>query len=120
MKFLDWLLGKDWDKPQVKEDPAPKSKSRAELARELEPGLNALFGPEKEEYSPEPKPKKMQRVALMPVPKWTHPGKKGKTIYCPHCNSSTHVYHFAWSKLVCSSCGAETNKYLWLISKDVQ
>ena len=47
MKFLDWLLGKDWDKPQVKEAPAPKSKSRAEL----EPGLNALFGPEKEEYS---------------------------------------------------------------------
>ena len=120
MKFLDWLLGKDWDKPQVKEAPAPKSKSRAELARELEPGLNALFGPEKEEYSPEPKPKKMQRVALMPVPKWTHPGKKGKTIYCPHCNASTHVYSFAWSALVCPSCKAEVNKYLWLISKDVQ
>ena len=91
MKFLDWLLGKDWDKPQAKEAPASA-----------------------------PKPKKMQRVALLPVPKWTHPGKKGKTIYCPHCNASTHVYNFSWSKLVCSSCGAETNKYLWLISKDVQ
>lgn len=90
MKFLDWLLGKGWDKPQVKEDPAPA-----------------------------PKPKKMQRVALMPVPKWTHAGKKGKTIYCPHCKSSTHVYNFSWSALVCPSCKAETNKYLWLISKDV-
>jgi len=91
MKFLDWLLGKDWDKPQVKEDPAPA-----------------------------PKPKKMQRVALMPVPKWTHAGKKGKTIYCPHCNASPHVYNFSWSALVCPSCKAETNKYLWLIRKDVQ
>jgi hypothetical protein len=95
MKFLDWLLGR-------KKAPAPKSKSRAELARELEPGLNALFGP-----------------LMMPVPKWTHAGKKGKTIYCPHCKSSTHVYNFAWSALVCPSCKAEVNKYLWLISKDV-
>jgi len=114
MNFFEWLFGKAWDKPQVKEAPAPKSKSRADLARELEPGLNALFGPEKEEYSPEPKLKKV------PVPKWTHAGKKGKTIYCPHCNASTHVHHFSWYKLVCSSCGAATNKYLWLISKDVQ
>ena len=90
MKFLDWLLGKDWDKPQVKEDPAPA-----------------------------PKPKKMQRVALHPVPKWTHAGKKGKTIYCPHCKAAAHVYNFSWSALVCPSCKAEVNKYLWLISKDV-
>lgn len=50
MKFFDWLFGK-------KEDPTLKSKSREELVRELEPGLNALFGPEKGEYSPEIKPK---------------------------------------------------------------
>lgn len=72
----------------------------------------------KEEPKPKPKPKK-QRVALMPVPKWTHAGKRGKTIYCPHCKNSTHVYNFSWSALVCPSCKAEVNKYLWLLPKDV-
>lgn len=72
----------------------------------------------REEPKPAPKPKK-QRVALMPVPKWTHAGKKGKTIYCPHCKNSTHVYNFSWSALVCPSCKAEVNKYLWLLPKDV-
>tara|TARA_R110002126_G_scaffold254461_1_gene397562 strand:- start:255 stop:533 length:279 start_codon:yes stop_codon:yes gene_type:complete len=43
MSFFDWLLGKVWDKPQAKEAPAPKSQSRAELARYLEPGLIALL-----------------------------------------------------------------------------
>jgi hypothetical protein len=77
-----------------------------------------LFGREEPGPAPKPKPKK-QRVALMPVPKWTHAGKKGKTIYCPHCKNSTHVYNFSWSALVCPSCEAEVNKYLWLLPKDV-
>lgn len=79
-----------------------------------------LLGREEPKPAPKPKPKpKKQRVALMPVPKWTHAGKKGKTIYCPHCNGSTHVYNFSWSALVCPSCKAEVNKYLWLLPKDV-
>ena len=61
-----------------------------------------------------------QRVALMPVPKWTHAGKDGKTIHCPHCQTSKQVYNFSWSALTCLSCGKDINKYLWLISKDVQ
>jgi len=85
MKFFNWLLGKDWDKPEAKEATTPK----------------------------------MQRIALMPVPKWTHAGKKGKTIHCPMCLTTTHVYNFSWSALTCSSCKKDTNKYLWLIEKDV-
>lgn len=80
--------------------------------------FNWLFGKSAEE-TPKPKHRK-QRVALMPVPKWTHAGKDGKTIYCPHCNASTHVYSFAWSALVCPSCKREINKYLWMIWRDVQ
>jgi hypothetical protein len=86
MSFFDWLLGKVWDKPQAKEAPAPKSQSRAELARYLEPGLIALFGPE-----------------------------PGKTIYCPHCKASTNVHHFSWPALVCSSCSKKSKKYEWLL-----
>jgi len=90
MKFLNWLFGKKVKKVGL---------SRAQLAKELEPGLNALFA-----------------VSWETVPKWTHAGKKGKTIYCPRCHASTHVYNFAWSALTCSSCKRETDKYLWHIS----
>lgn len=50
-----------------------------------------------------------------PVPKWAHPGKKGKTIYCPKCMHDTHVGHFAWSTMVCSKCKTQVNKYEWLL-----
>ena len=50
-----------------------------------------------------------------PVPKWTHAGKAGKTIYCPECGSRTHVHNFAWSTLVCSHCKAEVRKHNWLL-----
>lgn len=54
---------------------------------------------------------------LIPVPKWTHPGKEGKDIYCPECAGKHHVGHFAWSALMCSDCFATINKYEWLIVK---
>ena len=54
---------------------------------------------------------------LVPVPKWTHAGKKGKAIFCPRseCSYPTHVYDFAWSALACKACGATIDKYEWLI-----
>jgi hypothetical protein len=48
------------------------------------------------------------------VPKWTHAGRKGKTIYCPECGGATHVHNFAWSALKCSHCEADVEKYHWL------
>ena len=50
-----------------------------------------------------------------PVPKWTHAGRKGKEIHCPECGGATHVYNFAWSALTCSHCGADVDKYHWLL-----
>ena len=49
------------------------------------------------------------------VPKWTHPGKDGKTIYCPKCFHGTHVGHFAWTAMSCSQCKASADKYEWLL-----
>lgn len=50
-----------------------------------------------------------------PVPKWTHAGRKGKSIYCPKCGKSSHVFNFSWSALACSKCKAVTGKYDWLL-----
>ena len=50
-----------------------------------------------------------------PVPKWTHAGKAGKTIYCPKCGGPTHVHNFAWSALRCVHCKADVAKYRWLM-----
>ena len=50
-----------------------------------------------------------------PVPKWTHAGKSGKVIYCPHCSTPVRVMNFSWSALVCKKCKMETEKYHWLL-----
>ena len=86
MKFLDWLFGKGWDGP---EDTVGDH-------------------PVEDEFKADPK-------KFRPVPKWTHAGKAGKTIYCPECGNWTHVHNFAWSALVCSHCKAEVKKYDWLL-----
>ena len=91
MKFLDWLLS-DEQKP----GPTP-----------LLDDLRKLF--EKSKKS-EPDLRKYK-----PVPKWTHPGKYGKTIYCPKCFHGTHVGHFAWTAMSCSRCKASAGKYEWLL-----
>jgi hypothetical protein len=69
-----------------------------------------LFGsaPIKEEFEATPK-------TFRPVPKWTHAGRKGKSIYCPKCGKSSHVFNFSWSALACSKCKAVTDKYDWLL-----
>tara|TARA_R110002020_G_scaffold4749_7_gene20662 strand:+ start:129 stop:392 length:264 start_codon:yes stop_codon:yes gene_type:complete len=53
---------------------------------------------------------------LVPVPKWTHPGKKGKSICCPNCMATVHVFHFGWESLKCNSCKQFIDKYDWLIN----
>lgn len=86
MKFLDWLFGKGWDGP---EDTVGDH-------------------PIEDEF-------KVDTKKFRPVPKWTHPGKGGKTIYCPECGGPTHVYSFSWSALRCVHCEAEVGKYQWLL-----
>ena len=56
------------------------------------------------------KPKKFRQV-----PKWTHAGRKGKTIFCPECGKSTHVHNFGWDSLKCTHCGTDVEKYHWLL-----
>jgi hypothetical protein len=77
------------------------------LGGDQRPAPTPLFG------EPEPDLRK-----YTPVPKWTHPGKKGKTVYCPRCLHGTHVGHFAWSALRCSQCKASAGKYEWLLRAD--
>mgnify|MGYP003654546347 FL=1 len=54
-------------------------------------------------------------VQYIPVPKWTHPGKFGKDVYCPECKQTEHVYDFKWVKMTCTGCGTKTAKYEWLL-----
>jgi len=86
MKFFDWLFGKGWD------------------------GSEDTVGgyPIEDEFKVDPK-------KFRPVPKWTHPGKKGKDIYCPKCGNTTHVFHFGWDALRCQFCQGITDKYAWLL-----
>ena len=58
----------------------------------------------------DPDPKKFKQV-----PKWTHAGRAGKTIYCPECGGATHVHNFAWDALKCNHCGTDVEKYRWLL-----
>ena len=67
-------------------------------------------GPEDNVRDFDPDPKKFKQV-----PKWTHAGRAGKTIYCPECGGATHVHNFAWETLTCSHCGTDVEKYHWLL-----
>ena len=53
----------------------------------------------------------------IPVPKWCHPGKFGKDIYCPVCKQTEHVYNFKWAKMTCGGCEITTTKYEWLLRR---
>ena len=44
------------------------------------------------------------------VTRHTRAGKNGKTLYCPHCARSVHVYHFSWDALVCGECKRRNEK----------
>ena len=73
-----------------------------------------------EAYMAPPKRKAfvVNRRKFKTVPKWTHPGKQGKTVYCPKCGSPSHVYHFSWSALTCGTCKANIKKYEWLLIRN--
>jgi ribosomal protein L37AE/L43A len=45
----------------------------------------------------------------------TRAGHAGKLIDCPHCCTQISVGHFAWSVLVCTTCGNEVPKQEWLV-----
>ena len=47
------------------------------------------------------------------VTKHTRASRNGKQITCPQCNTTTTVYHFAWSALGCQHCGSMVDKYEW-------
>jgi hypothetical protein len=72
--------------------------------------------------APNPRPDWFEGAPLrnqyVPVPKWTHPGKQGKTIYCPKCHDSVHVKSFSWQSLTCCGCETKTIKYQWLLKND--
>jgi len=59
----------------------------------------------------------LEDAPLRPIPKWTHPGKFGKDIYCPKCYRTEHVYNFKWAKKTCTGCGETAVKYKWLLKK---
>jgi ribosomal protein S27E len=44
------------------------------------------------------------------VTKRTRAPLEGKTIYCPNCAKSHHVYHFSWTALYCSGCSQPVAK----------
>jgi ribosomal protein S27E len=44
------------------------------------------------------------------VTKYTRAGHAGRDITCPHCNSISTVYHFAWHSLVCEHCSVAVEK----------
>ena len=86
MKFLDWLLGGE-------QKPAPTPLGDLKIFEEVEPA-----------------PREFKTV-----PKWTHPGNNGKTIYCPKCMHDVHVGHFSWTAMSCPKCKASAGKYEWLL-----
>lgn len=50
-----------------------------------------------------------------PVTSRTRAGQSGKRIQCPDCGCAVTVYHFAWSAMVCRSCGGAPAKCEWLV-----
>ena len=50
-----------------------------------------------------------------PIPKWTHAGRRGKTVRCGKCGEDKHVYSFGWQALRCGACKALVSKREWLM-----
>jgi hypothetical protein len=50
-----------------------------------------------------------------PIPKFTHPGKLGKYIYCKKCRHSAHVTNFKWADKTCTWCETNAIKQEWLL-----
>lgn len=59
----------------------------------------------------------MSKTAFKPqkVNRYTRAPHEGKEIVCPVCNSTSRVYHFAWSALGCQSCKGMITKAEWTV-----
>jgi hypothetical protein len=51
---------------------------------------------------------------IMFVNQHTRAGVNGRDISCPHCLHGSHVFHFDWDGLVCSSCKSPVDKNDWI------
>jgi hypothetical protein len=51
---------------------------------------------------------------IMFVSSKTRAGVNGRDISCPHCLQGSHVFHFGWDGLVCSSCKSPVDKNDWI------
>ena len=116
--MFDWLKKRFKRKKKV-------GLSRAQLAKELEPGLNALFALEHETPDTRIDARDHEGGPMIPlrwagfqkVPKWCHaPGKAGKAILCPVCAAVLNVHHFGWTTLQCPSCNTKVEKYDWYLA----
>ena len=123
--MFDWLKKRFKRKKKV-------GLSRAQLAKELEPGLNALFALEHEtpdtriDARDHDSTRNLQQGGPMiplreagfkKVPKWCHaPREAGKAILCPACAAVLNVHHFGWTTLQCPACHTKVKKYDWYLA----
>jgi len=127
--MFDWLKKRFKRKKKV-------GLSRAQLAKEFDPGLNVLFRLEHETAKPDTRidardlefarnvPLQqegpmipLREAGLQKVPKWCHaPKEAGKFILCPVCGARSHVYRFRWRSLRCESCDTDVEKYDWYLA----
>ena len=125
--MFDWLKKRFKRKKKV-------GLSRAQLAKELEPGLNVLFALEHETAKPDTRIDAhdlefstglqqegpmipLREAGLQKVPKWCHaPKEAGKFILCPVCGARSHVYRFGWRSLQCLSCNTDVKKPDWYLA----
>ena len=60
--------------------------------------------------------RKLKRIInLINVNGHTRAKIRGTLIFCPHCKSTSRVYHFAWCATICQSCRREVQKKEFLI-----
>ena len=50
-------------------------------------------------------------MKFSPMTKSTRAGIGGKMIRCPHCGTTTRIYHLSWSALGCQGCDKMVDKY---------
>ena len=50
-------------------------------------------------------------MKFSPMTKSTRAGIGGKMIRCPHCGTTTRIYHFSWCALGCQGCDKMVDKY---------
>ena len=54
-----------------------------------------------------------------PMHKYSRTGKDGKLVKCPHCEATHRVYHLRDKTMTCSTCKTFSDKYDWMIEREV-